>query len=99
MEKNRMKTNRIAALIMIVLCFTQMVKTEPTLPCPALCALKCLRATFKAICFLTCCSKCPAMSPSTYNCVSKCGVNKFITVNIGIYPLITLIFVYCFYGL
>jgi len=69
MEKHRIKTSGFTILFMIMLSFTQIVKIEATLPCPVLCALKCIHATFKQICYIACCKKCIPMSPSTFNCV------------------------------
>jgi len=90
--------NTVLIMIML-LSFTQIVKPDQgSIPCPILCAVQCMGLNFKT-CFIACLAKCPAMSPNTYNCVNNCGVNKTITVNKGIYSLMTLIFVYCFYGL
>jgi len=92
-----MKTNRVAVLIMIMLGFVQILEIEATkLPCPLVCAIQCLTAEQPyPVCFLNGIAKCQ-LSTSDSNCAITCGVNKTITVNIGIYYLTIFMFLFIF---
>ncbi|KAK7341880.1 hypothetical protein VNO80_24821 [Phaseolus coccineus] len=83
MGKNRMKSNRVAVLMMILLGFVQILQIEAlTLPCPVLCAIQCLPSQQPyPLCLANCISKCQ-MSTSASNCARSCGVNKSITIHI-----------------
>jgi len=99
MGKNIMKTNRVVILMMIMLGFVQILKTEAKFSCPMLCSLQRLISDKPyALCFVECVAKCE-IPPNASKCVSSCGVSKTITVDIGIYSLTKFVFVYCFYYL
>jgi len=92
MEKNRMKANGVAILMMIMFGFVPILKVE-AFPCPILCSLKCILVFEPYIlCFLGCMIKCE-LPIADSNCARSCGANKTITVDIGIYSLTKFIFV------
>ncbi|ESW04291.1 hypothetical protein PHAVU_011G082900 [Phaseolus vulgaris] len=85
-----MKTKRVAILMMIMLGFVQILNIEAKLPCPAECALACFASELPyPECFAKCIAKCNNGSTIAFNCISNCGVNKSVTINIGISSLIT----------
>ncbi|BAT90532.1 hypothetical protein VIGAN_06179200 [Vigna angularis var. angularis] len=78
-----MKSKRVAILMVIMLGFVQILSIEAELPCAAQCALECLGSEDPySICLATCLESCDKVSTTHYNCITKCGVNKTITVTI-----------------
>jgi len=79
------KNTRVAVLMIIMFAFVQILEIEAIkLPCVISCALECLPATQYPLCFKNCVLKYCEMSISASNCATSCGVNKTITVDIGI---------------
>jgi len=96
MGKNTMKSSRVAVLMVILLGFVEILEIEGVqivLPCPIICAIECAHsAPFPyPLCFNDCITLCH-MSTSASNCARSCGLNKSITIDIGIYYLIIFIF-------
>jgi len=87
-----MKANRVAILIMVMLGFVQILKSEAKLRCPVSCAFACLVSNKNyVLCFAECVVKCE-IPFSASNCVRSCGANKTITVDIGIYSYLFNVF-------
>ncbi|KAK7341861.1 hypothetical protein VNO80_24802 [Phaseolus coccineus] len=88
MRNNKMKIVGVMIMMMIlgesdnsVLCMEVGSNTIPMkLSCQAKCGISCLLANLAyPVCFAVCISKCPNAST---DCISGCGVNKTITINI-----------------
>jgi len=87
MGKNIMKSNRVAILMVIMLVFVQIFQNEAKFPCPIICGLECLLSPEPyGLCWIKCVVKC-AIPTDSLDCVKSCGVNKSITIEIGIYSL------------
>ena len=83
MEKNRMKANRVAILMMIMLGFAPILKVE-AFSCPILCALECFVSLKRyALCFIECMIKCELPLPVS-KCASSCDVNKRLFSHFGV---------------
>jgi len=84
-----MKTNIVAIMLVIMLGLVQILNIEAKfkLSCAEKCGLECLGSEVYAVCFAECMVKCNTGSTSAKKCIMNCGVNKSITVNIGIYFL------------
>lgn len=92
MGKKTMKSHRVAILMMIILGFVQILESEANIPCPISCGFQCLISSQPyGLCWVPCVIKC-AITPAAFDCVKGCGVNKTITIDIGIYFLTTFIF-------
>jgi len=85
MRKNTMKSTRVVILIIIMLAFVQILETKGNkLDCVIACAIECLPPNHYYFCFKDCVSKKCQKSTGVSNCARSCGVNKTITVDIGI---------------
>jgi len=83
MGKNTIKSTRVAVLMIIMLTFVQMLEADKL--CQESCSLQCLGDLNKYFpCFKDCVSKNCQKSTGLSNCAQSCGVNKTITVHIGI---------------
>jgi len=88
-----MKSNIVAILGMIILVFVEILSIEVINSCPAKCAALCFvtEGPYEK-CYDSCIANCNKVSPSAYNCIAKCGVNKIVTVTIGTYFLVKFTF-------
>ncbi|BAT90534.1 hypothetical protein VIGAN_06179400 [Vigna angularis var. angularis] len=79
-----MKSNRGAIVVMIMLGFVQILSVEAINTCPPKCALLCFVSDGPSYedCYDQCIAKCNKMPAIAYNCITKCGVNKTVTVTI-----------------
>ncbi|BAT90535.1 hypothetical protein VIGAN_06179500 [Vigna angularis var. angularis] len=78
-----MKSDIVAILMMFMLGFVQILSIEAKLPCAAQCALDCLGSEHPyPVCLAKCLEKCDKVSTTHYNCITKCGVSKTLTVTI-----------------
>jgi len=102
MRNNKMKIVGVMIMMMIlgqgdnsVLCVEVVSNIQPTkLTCEQHCSISCILANLAyPVCLAICIAKCP--DPPTA-CISACGVNKSITINIGIHSYTTLITFYVF---
>lgn len=85
MAKSEMKSIGVVVVMMIMLGFSKAAK----LSCPAKCGIDCVLANLAyPICFILCVSNCPKLSKGALQCISHCGVNKSININIGILKLL-----------
>jgi len=84
MGKNIMKSVRVAVLMIIMMSFVQILEADQ-LSCIKLCAVDCLPDQVHYYqCFIACTKRCPPHTGAS-NCIKSCGVNKTITVDMGIY--------------
>ncbi|XP_022631326.1 uncharacterized protein LOC111240540 [Vigna radiata var. radiata] len=79
-----MKSNRAAIVVMIMLGFIQILSVEAVNTCPVQCGLLCFVSDGPSFveCYDKCIAKCKKVPASAYNCITKCGVNKTVTVTI-----------------
>jgi len=92
MAKSEMKSIVAVVVMMIMLGFSE----EAKLSCPAQCGIDCVLANLAyPICFAACVAKCPKMSKGALQCISHCGVNKSINIDVGnTQTLTTLMFMF-----
>ncbi|XP_022631322.1 uncharacterized protein LOC111240539 [Vigna radiata var. radiata] len=77
------KRERVAILMMIMLGFVEILSIEAKLPCAVQCGIQCFGSEyFYPDCLKTCLQQCKKVPASAYNCITKCGVNKTVTVTI-----------------
>ncbi|ESW04271.1 hypothetical protein PHAVU_011G081300 [Phaseolus vulgaris] len=89
MRNNKMKIVGVMIMMMIlgqgdngVLCVEVGSKIEPKkLSCEAKCSISCILSNLAyPVCLILCIADCPDHPPT--DCISGCGVNKSITINI-----------------
>jgi len=81
-----MKSTRVAILMIIMMSFVQILEANQ-LECVKYCSVACIPDQVHYLsCFTGCCKLCPPPSTTvaSNNCAQSCGVNKTITVHIGI---------------
>ncbi|KAG4974426.1 hypothetical protein JHK87_031247 [Glycine soja] len=96
MGKNEMEIIGMTIMVMLIFvqadyCYASM-KTQPDkLTCPAQCGIDCLVANIGyPICFAICVAKCRKTATiDKYDCITGCGVNKSITVNIDAHGFVS----------
>ncbi|WVZ03605.1 hypothetical protein V8G54_024411 [Vigna mungo] len=82
------KSDRVAILMMIMLGFVQILSIEAKLPCAVQCGIQCFGSEYLyPVCLKNCIDNCNKGTTTAYNCITKCGVNKTVTVTIGNYFL------------
>ncbi|KAK7341877.1 hypothetical protein VNO80_24818 [Phaseolus coccineus] len=75
---------------MIMLGFVEILNIEAKLPCAAQCALDCFASELPyPVCFAECLAKCNNGSTTAFKCISNCGVNKSVTINIDDHGVVT----------
>ncbi|KOM50657.1 hypothetical protein LR48_Vigan08g148400 [Vigna angularis] len=95
MVKNEMKNVGVVVVIMMMLCFSEAAE----LTCRAKCGIDCLLANIAyPICFAICVAKCPKLSKEASECITRCGVNKFIKIKIGIQTFTTLLLYFSYFS-
>ncbi|WVZ03607.1 hypothetical protein V8G54_024413 [Vigna mungo] len=89
-----MKSNRAAIVVMIMLGFVEILSVVAANTCPIQCSLLCGSGPTFWKCYDKCIAKCNKVPVSAYNCITKCGVNKTVTVTVGNYFLMKFIFTF-----
>ncbi|ESW04274.1 hypothetical protein PHAVU_011G081600 [Phaseolus vulgaris] len=84
MAKSEMKSIGVVIVMMMMLGFSEAdYGLSAQLTCPARCGINCLLANIAyPICFAACVAHCPKMSKDAFHCISQCGINKSININI-----------------
>ncbi|KAK7341862.1 hypothetical protein VNO80_24803 [Phaseolus coccineus] len=79
-----MKSIGVVIVMMMMLGFSEAdYGLLARLSCPAKCGIDCFLSNLAyPICFAACVAHCPKMSKDAFHCISQCGVNKSININI-----------------